>query len=148
VSTNEVHGARRHAIRIVLAQVVVTIALAMGCFAVTGATTGWSALVGGGIGVIATGYMAFALLKHDRGTDAGRIVRSFFLGWAIKVAMTVALLVIAFRSQRFAPIPLLAAYLATFVTYWTVATWGSPDGRARSGAGRSNDGREHGSRTS
>jgi F0F1-type ATP synthase assembly protein I len=123
-------AARRLAMRVVLGQVVVTLGVAAAFAAVSGAGSGRSALVGGGIGVLATAFMAFALLRHRAGAGAGRIAGSFYLGWAIKVAMTVALLVIAFRSPGLAPLPVLAAFFATFCAYWLAAAGG---GSRRSG---------------
>jgi F0F1-type ATP synthase assembly protein I len=43
---------------------------------------------------------------------------SFFSGWVVKIAFTLALLVVAFRSRRVDAAPLLAAYVATFFGYW------------------------------
>lgn len=141
VSTNEVQAARRHAARIVVGQIAVTLALAAGCLAFSGAESGRSALLGGGIGVVTTAYMAFAALRYGAGTNAQRIALGLMFGWVIKVLMTIALLVIAFRSRNVAPVPLLAAYLATLVTFWAVATWGSPRGTPGRTGSRENDGR-------
>lgn len=118
---NEVATTRRHARRILLGQLGVTLVVAAASALIWGRGAGMSALIGGMIGVTATGYMAFSLLRHGPGTPAGRIARSFFLGWVVKVAMTIALLVIAFRAPGVTPLALLAAYVATFVVYWLVA---------------------------
>jgi hypothetical protein len=55
----------------------------------------------------------------------------FFSGWLVKVGFTVALLVMAFRSQKVDAVPLLAAYFATFLGYWLGAgrTGGQPDSK-------------------
>ena len=134
--------------RIVVAQIAVTVALAALSLFLADAEAGRSALYGGGIGVVTTAYMAFAVLRYRAGTDAARIALGFMVGWVIKVLMTIALLIIAFRSRAVAPVPLLVAYLATLATFWTVATWGSPRGVARYGRPRENDGRANGSRSS
>lgn len=121
LNTNEVAAARRQARGVVLWQLGLTLLLSGICVFAFGLGSALSALVGGGIGVLATGYMAFALLRHGDGTDAKRVARSFFVGWAVKVLMTVALLVIAFRAKSLSPIPLLAAYVTTFFAYWTAS---------------------------
>lgn len=144
LSTNEVQAARRHALRIVGAQIAVTLAAAVGCLIAAGVESGRSALIGGGIGVVTTAYMAFAVLRYGAGTDPQRIALGFLVGWVIKVLMTIALLVIAFRSDDVVPVPLVAAYVSTLATFWVVATWGSPRGVPR----RKNDGRVNGSRSS
>ncbi len=84
-----------------------------------------SALVGGGIGVLATAYMAFSVLRHGLGSPALRVVWGFVVGWVIKVLLTLALLVVAFRSPALAPVPVLAAYMASFIVYWYAAYRGS-----------------------
>ncbi len=118
LSANEIRASRRLAAEIVLGQLAMTALIALGCAAYRGAGSGISAIAGGGIGVLATASMAWSLLRHGEGATAARIARSLFLGWVMKVGMTVALLVIAFRSQSVDRLPLLAAYAATFCAYW------------------------------
>jgi len=125
LSAQEVRAARRMALTVVLGQGVVTLGIAAIFAALSGAGSGRSALIGGGIGMLATAFMAFALLRHRVGTGAGRIAGSFFLGWAIKVGMTIALLVVAFRSPGLAPLPGLVALFATFLAYWFAAAGGA-----------------------
>ena len=61
---------RRLAARILLAQVAVTIALAVLCYGLWGARHGASALAGGAIGFIANLYMTLTALRPGGG--AGR----------------------------------------------------------------------------
>ena len=56
--TLELPQARRLAGSVVLGQVVVTVLAAIICFAVWGRTPGFSALVGGGISVVASAVLA------------------------------------------------------------------------------------------
>jgi ATP synthase protein I len=103
---------------VVLGQVLLGSVVAAGCFAAWGSRAGASALLGAGIGIVATALMAFAMLRHGAGADAGRVVWSFFSGWLVKVAFTLAVLVLAFQSRQVDAGPLLAAYVATFFGYW------------------------------
>ena len=92
---------------------------------VWGARAAVSALLGAGIGVAATALMAFAMLRPRRGREPERVAWSFFSGWLVKVGFTVAALVMAFRSPKVDAVPLLAAYVATFLGYWFgAARWG------------------------
>ena len=109
---------RRQALAVVLGQVVLGGVVAVACHAIEGVRAGASALLGTGIGVAATSLMAFAMLRHGEGTSAARAAIGFFTGWLVKVGFTVALLVVAFRSPRVEAVPLLAAYVATFLGYW------------------------------
>jgi F0F1-type ATP synthase assembly protein I len=103
---------------VVLGQVLLGSMVAAGCLAAWGSRAGASALLGAGVGVVATALMAFAMLRHGAGTDAGRVVWSFVSGWLVKVAFTLAVLVVALRSRQVDAGPLLAAYVATFFGYW------------------------------
>lgn len=118
LSNLDVQSGRRQARAVVLSQGLLGAAVAIVCLLGWGVRAGASALLGAGIGVAATSLMAFALLRHDENSAAMNVALSFFVGWTVKVGFTVALLVIAFRSQKVDAVPLLAAYFATFVGYW------------------------------
>jgi F0F1-type ATP synthase assembly protein I len=118
LSNPEVQKGRRHALVVVLSQVLLGALVAVVFYAIEGARAGASALLGTGIGVAATFLMAFAVLRHGEGVSVARAVIGFFTGWLVKVGLTVALLVMAFRSSSVDAVPLLAAYVATFFGYW------------------------------
>lgn len=111
--------ARRQAVIIVLAQVLATALTAL----LFGVLVGWqaarSALAGGGIGVLATAYMAFAVLR-DRlpGALATQMMMRFVTGWAIKVMLTLGLLLVVFNSPALRPLPVLVAYVVVNIVYW------------------------------
>jgi ATP synthase protein I len=83
-----------------------------------GVKAGWSALAGGGIGLIWTVYMALAMARHS--LDHGRRLSAmtFVAGWLIKVVLTISLLILAFRSKAIAPLSLLAGLSGALVAYW------------------------------
>jgi F0F1-type ATP synthase assembly protein I len=118
VSKLDVQEARRQALAVVFSQAVLGLIVAAICLAIGGSRAGASALLGAAIGVAATTLMAFAMLRHGEGATLARATVGFFLGWLVKVGFTVALLVVAFRSPGVSPVPMLAAYVATFVGYW------------------------------
>ena len=117
LSNAEIQQGRRQALAVVLGQGLLGAVVATACLAVWGPRAGASALLGAGIGTAATALMAFAMLRHGAGADAQRVAWSFFSGWLVKVAFTLALLVVAFRSSGVEAAPLLAAYVATFFGY-------------------------------
>ena len=134
LSNLDVQKGWRPALAVVLSQVLLGAAVAAVCFAVSGSRAGASALLGAGIGVAATGLMAFAMLRHGEGATLVRATLGFFLGWLVKVGFTVALLVLAFRSPGVSPVPLLAAYVATSFGYWFgAARLGGPTKQQQSG---------------
>src|SRR5918992_473479 len=83
-----------------------------------GKRAAWSVLAGGGIGLVWTLYMALVFFKHGLTHGVALSPLSVLAGWLFKVVVTIGLLVIAFRSRAFAPLPLLAGLFGTMVAYW------------------------------
>ncbi|WP_059410917.1 ATP synthase subunit I [Cupriavidus basilensis] len=104
--------------RVVLAQVAVTIlsALAWRLFAGgNAAAAGWSALFGGVVCFVPSGFFALRLWMSRERTSVGGLV----VGEAIKVFATVALfvlVVVLYRELRW--VPMLVTFLLTLKAYW------------------------------
>jgi len=109
---------RRAALRVVARQALAALAAALLAGLGFGYSAGRSALLGGGVGVVATLFFVFALFRHREGTPAARVALSFYLGQVLKVLLTVALLALVFRSRGTAPLAVLAGYMATYFAYW------------------------------
>ena len=137
LSNLDVQKGRRQALAVVLSQVLLGAVVAAACFAM-----GYPC-----------GRVGAAGCRHRRRGDVARwrsrccgTARgatadarghsSFFLGWLVKVGFTVALLVMAFRSPNVEAVPLLAAYVATFLGYWFgAARAGGPSKNTNSSVG-------------
>ncbi|CAG2132764.1 hypothetical protein LMG31506_01084 [Cupriavidus yeoncheonensis] len=106
--------------KIVLAQVVVTLLSAL-CWALFGKQAGpygWSALFGGAVCFVPSGFFALRLWMARERASIGGLV----MGEAIKVFATVALLVLVvvlYRDLRW--VPMLVTFLLALKTYWVVA---------------------------
>jgi ATP synthase protein I len=118
VVTLELPQARRLAGSVVLGQVVITAVAAAICFAIWGRTAGLSALLGGGISVIASAALVIIGFASPAGASAERIARSFYVGEATKLAVTVALFVTVFMTLKVMFAALFGAYIATLFVYW------------------------------
>jgi ATP synthase protein I len=131
VVTLELPQARRLAGSVVLGQVVVTAVAAILCFAVWGRTPGLSALVGGGISVIASAVLAFIGFSAPAGAAPETIARKFYMGEGLKLAVTVALFVTVFVTMKASFAALFGAYIATLFVYWIALANALPplDGR-------------------
>ena len=124
MATNALATAARQSVRILIWQALWSGALAT-IFAVTlGAKAAVSALVGGGIGLVWTAYMALVLFKHSLTHGVRLSAISFFAGWLFKVVVTVRLLVIALRSKALAPLFVLAGLFGAMVAYWSWFVFG------------------------
>jgi F0F1-type ATP synthase assembly protein I len=118
LSKLEIQIGRRQALAVLLGQILLGAIVAIVCLAGWGARAAVSAATGAGIGIAATALMAFAMLRHGVGASLQRVAWSFFSGWLVKVGFTVAALAVAFGSPKVDAVPLLAAYVTTFVGYW------------------------------
>lgn len=124
--TIELPDARRLALQVVLGQAAVTLAVAGVCWAIAGSWASVSALIGGGIGTLASLVMvAFAFGRWVSG-NAERMLAAFYAGEVAKLVVVVGLLVSVFRWLRPAPAELLSAFGATFLVYWIVLAGALP----------------------
>ena len=117
MSSNVLADAARRALRTLLWQVVVVLALAVLATFIWTVRTGLSVLAGGGIGLIWTMYMAYILFKHSLNHGVHMTAATFVGGWLIKVALTVALLIAAFKSGAFVPPAVLAGVAGALIAY-------------------------------
>jgi len=137
-------AAKRLAFGVVRGQAVVTAAAALLGYALGGAHVALSAALGGAIGTIASlgmALMAFggkgsstkspgAILDGDsrpEGLGTGmepsnpaRILGTFYAGEVVKVALAIVSFVLVLKLTSASPLPMFAAYMATFVVYWIV----------------------------
>jgi ATP synthase protein I len=118
VVTLELPQARRLAASVVLGQVVITVVAAALCFAVFGRVAGVSALVGGGISALASLALVLIGFASKAGSAPETIARSFYVGEATKLAVTVVLFVLVFATMKVSFVALFGAYIATLFVYW------------------------------
>ncbi len=110
---------RRLAYGVVLGQAVVTGIAALVSLAVAGPLAAGSALLGGGISTLAS--LGMAVVGFSQGSaDAQRAVMAFFAGEAVKLTVMVVLFVVVLKTMQVLPVPLFAAFMATFLVYWIV----------------------------
>lgn len=109
---------RRLAARILVAQLAVTACIAAATGIIGGERPGWSALLGGAIGIIANLYMTLTSLRPSG--NARQAVRRLYVGQFVKVGLTVALFVAVARSVTVSWPALLGAYIATLIVFWWV----------------------------
>ena len=115
----DLSGVRRLALTLVLGQVAVTVVVALLCLALGGARAAQSALLGGGIGALATLAMALVAFGKRRGpVSAERVLLAFYAGEALKLLVVIALFVAVLRLITVSPVAMLSAYGAGFAVYW------------------------------
>jgi len=103
---------------VVVGQVVVAVAGGLICQVVLGPRAAVSALIGGGIGAVATVVQVAIGLRAGAGDKPQAIERGLVRGSVAKLVLTAVLLVAVLRNYRVAPGPLFVTYVLTFVVYW------------------------------
>jgi len=102
----------------VLGQVSVTVVAAAICFAVWGRIAGLSALAGGGISAASSAVLAIIGFSASAGAAAERVARAFYVGEAMKLAVTVVMFVVVFVTMKVSFAALFGTYIATLFVYW------------------------------
>jgi F0F1-type ATP synthase assembly protein I len=118
VSRNVLADAARESLRILAWQMGWVVACALAGAALFDSKVALAVLVGGAIGSIWTIYMAMTLFKHSLTHGVRMSAASFVVAWVVKLALTVSLLVIAFRSKVFEPFGLLGGLFGSMLAYW------------------------------
>lgn len=110
--------ARQGSLIIVGLQLAVTLLAGLVAALVAGRYAAWSALLGGLINVAASLYMALKLFTGGLSAGPQQWLGRFLVGEAMKLAITVALFIFALVVLKAAFLPLILAYIATYVAYW------------------------------
>ncbi|HYM41648.1 MAG TPA: ATP synthase subunit I [Steroidobacteraceae bacterium] len=109
--------ARRLAFGVVLGQAAVTGVAALAAWGLGGEGAALSALLGGGIATM--GSLAMAVLVFARtAADAQRVVASFYVGEAVKIALIAAAFAAVLATVRVVPLAMLAGFAVTYLVYW------------------------------
>ena len=114
----------RQAMRILgwqVAGLIVLSAAAAGCW---DGRVARSVAVGGGIGLIATSYLAFVSIKHALRPARPTTVLSLFGNWFVKTGLVLGLLAVAFRSAALAPPAVLFGLVGSLLAYWLAVMTG------------------------
>ena len=113
-------AAKRLAFGVVRGQAAVTAAAALAGFAVGGPHIAISCALGGAIGTIASLGMALMAFGGKAPATAARILGTFYAGEVVKVVLAVISFILVLKLTGASPLPMFAAYMATFLVYWIV----------------------------
>ena len=117
----ELPGLRRVAWGVVVAQVVLTVVIALVCLVMWSRNAALSALAGGGIGAAANLVLTLLVFRNAK-RELVELVRAFYVGEAAKIGVTIVLfvLVLATLKRMLVPGALFGAFVATFLVQWFV----------------------------
>ncbi len=108
----------RQAVRILGWQMTGLIVLTAVAATLYGGRVGRSVLIGAGIGLIATSYLVFVLIKHSLRPARPATLLSLFGNWFIKMGLVLGLLAIALRANTLLPPAVLTGLAGSLLTYW------------------------------
>ena len=78
----------------------------------------YSALLGGGINIIATLFFARRMFAAKPGTDARTMARALYIGEVLKILLTVVLFSVVLIGFDVVFAPLILTYAATMLAFW------------------------------
>ncbi len=99
-------------------QLAVTVLAGLAAALLAGRMAAWSALIGGLINVVASLFMAVKMFAGGPGAGPQQWLGRILVGEALKFLITVALFVFAIVVLKAEFLPLILAYIATYVAYW------------------------------
>jgi ATP synthase protein I len=99
-------------------QLLATLLVAVLAGFADGSNAAVSALLGGGIAVLAGAAYVWRAMRHSEG-EPGKLYRAQMLGEGYKFAVTFGLFALVFTGLRnVSALPLFLAYILTFGVYW------------------------------
>ncbi len=117
---------QRAAFRLAGWQVLLTGIVAAGAFWLGGLSAAVSALAGGSIGIVAGLYQALRMFRVNAGADPAGFMRGVYVGEAVKIVLTVALMIAAIRVLSVEMLPFMIGYIAIYSVYWIALKTGYP----------------------
>jgi len=99
-------------------QVLLTGIVVAGAFWLGGSFAALSAGIGGGIGIVAGLYQALRMFRVNAALDPAGFMRGVYIGEAVKIVLTVALMIAAIRVLGVEMLPFMIGYIAIYSIYW------------------------------
>jgi ATP synthase protein I len=116
--THIFHKAQLAVIRLSAWQFLLTLALALLAVLFVDNDFALSVVSGGFIGMFAGFYQAQRMLRVDAGKHPDAFMRGLWISELVKIALTVALFVVAIRLLRVQMVPTIIGYAGTYIIYW------------------------------
>ena len=107
-------------------QALLTGIVAAGAYWLGGSSAALSAVCGGGIGIVAGLYQALRIFRVDASRDPAGVMRGVYIGEAVKIVLTVALMIAAIRVLGVEMLPFMIGYIAIYSVYWIALKTGYP----------------------
>lgn len=110
---------RWSAYKLVMMQAAVAGAASIFFFAAWGVQYGLSALAGGTIAVFPNFVFATLAFSHSGASSAGKVMKTFYWGEAVKLLLTVVMFSLVFINWKVGFMPLFVCYTLALIVHWT-----------------------------
>ena len=110
--------ARRMALGIVVGQLGITLLISAAGLLLGGPRAGVSALMGGGIGTLASLCMVVSMFRLSASTRPEKIISRVYRGEFYKLVITAGLFALVLLSIEVSFGPMLGCFAATLLVYW------------------------------
>ncbi|HEU4601073.1 MAG TPA: ATP synthase subunit I [Steroidobacteraceae bacterium] len=118
MSANPLAVAARRSLQLLAWQTAWVLVVALIGAIIGNRAVGISLLIGGGIGLLWTAYMTLIFFRHSLTHGRQMSLATVINAWLIKLALTIGLLVVAFRSPSLVPLAVLGGLVGALVSYW------------------------------
>ena len=113
-------GAFQTTVRTFTIQVLITLLAAFSALALADFKAAYSALIGGGVNILATVVFALRVFSVKPGAPAKYMARAFYIGEAIKFLVVVGLFLAVLLWLDVSFLPLFLTYAMTMLAFWFV----------------------------
>lgn len=95
-----------------------TLLIALTLLLVYGNQQAVSALLGGLVALLPTAFFARKLFQHQGARAAREIIKSFYLGEALKILISMVLFTLVFMFYEVKPLTFFVTYIVVVMNYW------------------------------
>jgi ATP synthase protein I len=117
-NTQTFQKARLAVFRLTVWQLLLTLALALIALLFVDNSFALSVVAGGSIGMLAGFYQAQRMMRVDAGLHPEAFMQGLWVSEVVKMALTVALFIVAIRLLRVEMVPTIVGYAGTYIVYW------------------------------
>jgi len=128
-ASNDGPGGHKTTVYITLGgQLATAVLLSAAVLLLAGSRLAYSVAAGACIGIVPGAYLAVRMLRSARGASPEQMLRTVYVGSAMKIAMSAAMFVIAIIALDVSFGALLGGYVAVIAVYWFVLLLPVPGG--------------------
>ncbi|MBA2657282.1 MAG: ATP synthase subunit I [Tatlockia sp.] len=104
--------------RLLKTQLITSLLISLAFFIFSGKREGISALLGGLVAVLPSMLFANKLFRYHGARAAQQIVKSFYVGEALKILSTAILFSLVFIFYKVAPLAFFFTYIVVLMNFW------------------------------